>query len=238
MNVKLGVNIDHVATLRQSRRDTVPDPVDAARVCLGAGADMVVLHVRQDRRHMQDSDLSRLRNEMKGVVHLEMAATTEMEKLAISVKPDSVCIVPELKNEVTTQGGLKLSGETGRLKRCISHIVKADIGVSLFVDPDANSIRTAHKLGADTIELCTGRYSESRGQKKQSEELERLQLAGFLVKELKLHLHSGHGLDYHNAGAVSRIAGMECLNIGYSIICRALFVGLKTAVAEMRKIIQ
>lgn len=238
MNVKLGVNIDHVATLRQARKDKTLDPVDAARVCLGAGADMIVVHLRHDRRHIQDSDLSRLRNDLKGIVHLEMAATAEMEKIAIGVRPDSVCIVPESKNEITTQGGLKLSGETGRLGKCISRLVKADIGVSLFVDPDAHSVRTAHKLGAGTVELCTSRYTESRGQKKQSDELERLQLAGFLAKELKLQLHSGHGLDYYNAGAVARIAGMECLNIGYSIICRALFVGLKTAVAEMRKIIQ
>lgn len=238
MSVKLGINIDHVATLRQARKETTPDPVDAARVCLASGAEMIVTHLRQDRRHIQDSDLIKLRTELKGNLHLEMACVPEMEKIALKVKPDSVCIVPESRGEVTTQGGLNLSGKNAEIGKCIGRLTRAGIGVSLFVDPDAYAIRMAHKLGADTVELCTAKYAEGWGQKRQSEELETLQLAGFLAKELKLHLHSGHGLDYHNVVPVARIEGMEFLNIGYSVISRALFVGLKSAVAEMKRLIQ
>ncbi|MFH1619330.1 MAG: pyridoxine 5'-phosphate synthase [bacterium] len=238
MSVKLGVNIDHIATLRQARRETNPDPVDAARVCLGAGADIIVMHLRQDRRHIQDSDLERMRKEVKGHIHLEMACVPEMEKIALKVRPDSVCIVPESADEVTTRGGLKLTGGNARLKKTISRLNKSGIGVSLFVDADAYSIRTAHKLGADTVELCTTRFAESWGQKRQADELEKVKLAGFLVKELGMRLHAGHGLNFYNAPAVAAIDGMECLNIGYFIISRALFTGLKNAVSEMKRLIQ
>ena len=237
-NVKLGVNIDHVATLRNARNAKNPDTVEAARVVLGSGADMVVMHLRGDRRHIKDSDLERVRQEVKGMIHLEMAATAEMEKIALKVRPDSVCIVPEAPNELTTQGGLKMSGRLAELEKIVRNLSKSGIEVSLFTDPEPQAIRAAHNIGADCIELCTSVYSESWGKKLQTKELERLQLASYLVKELKMGLHAGHGLDYYNVVPVARIEGMDCLNIGYSIISRAVFVGLKNAAAEMKRLIQ
>ena len=236
--VKLGVNIDHVATLRQARMEKNPDTVEAARVVYSSGGDMVVMHLRQDRRHIQDSDIERVRHEVKGLIHLEMAAIPEMEKLALRVRPDSVCLVPENPREVTTEGGLKLEGKQTELGKIIKNLSNAGIEVSVFTDPAPQAIRAAHNLGADSIELCTSKYSEAWGKKLQAKELEKLQLAGFLVKELKMPLHAGHGLDYYNVAPIARIEGMDCLNIGFSIISRAMFVGLKTAVAEMKRLIQ
>ncbi len=237
MSVKLGVNIDHIATLRQARMDSNPDTVEAARVALSAGADMIVMHLRKDRRHIQESDIERVRREVRCYIHLEMAATEEMEKLAIKLRPDSVCLVPESPDEVTTQGGLKLSGKNDTLSRIIKNLSSRGMGVSLFLDPDPQDIRNAYKLGADTIEICTKAYAESWGKKNQEKELEKIQLASYLVKELNLSLHSGHGLDYYNVSPIAKIEGMECLNIGFSIISRAVFVGLKNAVSGMKSLL-
>ncbi len=237
-HIKLGVNIDHVATLREARKEKNPDTVEAARVVYTSGGDMVVMHLRQDRRHIQDSDLERVRKEVKGMIHLEMAAVPEMEKIALKVRPDSVCLVPEGPNEVTTQGGMQLTGKQAGLEKIIRNLSGAGIEVSVFADPEPGAIRAAHNMGADAIELCTSAYSQAWGKKLQAKELERLQLAGFLVKELEMELHAGHGLDYYNVVPVARIEGMDCLNIGYSIISRAMFVGLKTAVGEMKRLIQ
>lgn len=237
MKTKLGVNIDHVATLRQARKEKNPDPIEAARVALNSGADMIVVHLRSDRRHIREEDVRRLREEVKAPLHLEMAATAEMEKIALKLRPDSVCIVPESPDEVTTQGGLKLSGKNSELTRTISSVAKAGIGVSLFADPEPQDIRTAHNMGADTIEICTSVYAQTWGKKVQARELEKIQLASFLVKELGMNLHAGHGLDYYNVVPIARIDGMECLNIGFSIISRAMFVGLKNSVAEMKRLI-
>ncbi|MEI7481325.1 MAG: pyridoxine 5'-phosphate synthase [Elusimicrobiota bacterium] len=237
-NIKLGVNIDHIATLRNARNEKNPDTVEAARVVLSSGGDMVVMHLRGDRRHIKDSDLERVRQEVKGILHLEMAATAEMEKIALRVRPDSVCIVPESAHELTTQGGLKMTGKLSDLEKITRNLSKSGIEVSLFVDPEPQVIRAAHNIGADSIELCTSAYSESWGKKLQAKELEKLQLASFLVKELKMGLHAGHGLDYYNVVAVARIEGMDYLNIGYSIISKAVFVGLKNSVAEMKRLMQ
>lgn len=237
-NVKLGVNIDHIATLRNARGEKNPDTVEAARVVYTSGGDMVVMHLRQDRRHIQDSDVERVRHEVKGLIHLEMAATSEMEKIALRVRPDSVCLVPEGPRELTTQGGMKLDKKTPELEKIIKNLSKAGIEVSVFTDPEPGAIRAAHNMGADAIELCTSKYSEAWGKKLQAKELERLQLAGYLVKELEMELHAGHGLDYYNVVPVARIEGMDCLNIGFSIISRGMFVGLKSAVAEMKRLIQ
>jgi len=237
-HVKLGVNIDHVATLRQARGEKNPDTVEAARVVYSSGGDMVVMHLRQDRRHIQDSDLDRVRHEVKGLIHLEMAATPEMEKIALKAKPDSVCLVPEGPRELTTQGGMKLDGRKPELEKIIKNLSKAGIEVSVFTDPDPMAIRAAHNMGADAIELCTKNYAAAWGKKLQAKELEQLQLAGYLVKELEMELHAGHGLDYYNVAPVARIEGMDCLNIGFSIISRAMFVGLKSAVGEMKRLIQ
>ncbi len=237
-HVKLGVNIDHVATLRQARGEKNPDPVEAARVVYSSGGDMVVMHLRQDRRHIQDSDLDRVRHDVKGLIHLEMAAVPEMEKIALKMKPDSVCLVPEGPRELTTEGGMKLDGRKPELEKMIRTLSDAGIEVSLFVDPEPGAIRAAHNMGADAVELCTKNYAAAWGKKLQARDLEKLQLAGFLVKELKMELHAGHGLDYYNVAPVARIEGMDCLNIGFSIVSRAMFVGLKTAVAEMKRLIQ
>lgn len=239
MNVKLGVNIDHVATLRQARREVDPDPVAAARVCKTSGADMIVCHLRQDRRHIQDEDLEKLRKMVKSSIHLEMAGTPEMVQAALKIKPDSVCIVPENPNEVTTQGGLNLKSDNLQsLKHSVHKLKAAGIEVSLFIDPDPASVRAAKGLGADTVELCTSSYAKVMGKHLQTEELEKLELAGYLAHELGLHLHAGHGLDYHNVAPVARIPHMEAVNIGFSIMSRAMFVGLKTAVVEMKRLIQ
>ncbi|OGR63607.1 MAG: pyridoxine 5'-phosphate synthase [Elusimicrobia bacterium GWB2_63_22] len=237
-HVKLGVNIDHVATLRQARGEKNPDTVEAARVVYSSGGDMVVMHLRQDRRHIQDSDLDRVRHDVKGLIHLEMAATPEMEKIALKARPDSVCLVPEGARELTTQGGMKLDGRKPELEKIIKNLSKAGIEVSVFADPDPMAIRAAHNMGADAIELCTKNYAAAWGKKLQAKELEQLQLAGYLVKELEMELHAGHGLDYYNVAPVARIEGMDCLNIGFSIISRAMFVGLKSAVTEMKRLLQ
>jgi len=236
--VKLGVNIDHIATLRQARKEKDPDPLEAARVVLSSGADMVVMHLRADRRHIQDGDIERVRHAVRGFLHLEMAATPEMEKFALKNRPDSVCLVPESANEVTTQGGMKMTGKLTELEKIVKNLSRAGMEVAFFVDPEPQAIRSAHNVGADTIELSTSKYSESWGKKLQAKELEKIQLSSYLVKELNMHLHAGHGLDYYNVSPVARIDGMECLNIGYSIITRAVFVGLKNAVAEMKRLIQ
>ncbi len=237
-HVKLGVNIDHIATLRQARMEKNPDTVEAARVVYSSGGDMVVMHLRQDRRHVQDADLERVRQDVKGNLHLEIAAIPEMEKIALRIRPDSVCLVPESPKEVTTQGGLKLDGRSKELEKTIKNLSAAGIEVDIFCDPEPQAIRAAHNMGADGIELCTSKYSEAWGNKLQAKDLEKLQLASFLVKELKMQLHSGHGLDYYNVAPVARIEGMDCLNIGFSIISRAMFVGLKNAVSEMKRLIQ
>lgn len=236
-NLKLGVNIDHIATLRQARRDIDPDPVAAAQVAKQAGADMIVCHLRQDRRHIQDSDLVNLCR-LKGETHVELADVPEMVAIALKAKPGSVCLVPENPKEVTTEGGLNLSnGRAKSLGKTIEKLKKAGIEVSLFIDPEASAVRAAKALGADTVELCTTRYAVSEGRNKAKDELERLELAGYLAYEMGLNLHAGHGLDYHNVQAVARIPHMTALNIGFSIVARSVFVGLKAAVAEMKHLV-
>ncbi|MCX7905624.1 MAG: pyridoxine 5'-phosphate synthase, partial [Elusimicrobiales bacterium] len=176
---------------------------------------------------------------VKCLVHLEMAPTQQMLSVALKYLPDSVCLVPERPGEITTEGGLKLSdkNQIKEMEKIIKTLSDKGIEVSLFLDPEANYIRTAYKMGADVVELCTKTYAESWGKKNQAKELERLQLASYLVKELKMGLHAGHGLDYYNVRPVAKITGMDCLNIGFSIIARSIFVGLKTAVSQMKELI-
>jgi pyridoxine 5-phosphate synthase len=238
MAVKLGVNIDHIATLRQARREVEPDPVMAARVARQAGADMIVTHLRQDRRHIQEKDLHALRKLYKSGLHLEISNNSEMIAAGIKAKVDSVCLVPERKDEITTEGGLNFSGDKAKsLEKTIKRLKKAGISTGLFVDPTARSVRMAHNLGADSVELCTTAYSNTVGKHKQAMELERLELAAYLGHELKLELHAGHALDYTNVVPVARIPHMKYLNIGFAIIARSVFTGLKTAVGEMKKLI-
>jgi pyridoxine 5-phosphate synthase len=235
MSVKLGVNIDHIATLRQARRADEPDPIAAAKVAKTAGADMIVCHLRKDRRHIQEEDLKLLRKQVKAPVHLEIAADEDAVRAAIETKVHSVCIVPEQPGEVTTQGGLRLNGDNSKaLESAIEKLKKAGIGISIFVDPEPAAIRAAYKLGADTVELCTSGYAGATGKKAQEEELERLALAGHLAHELGLAFHAGHDLTYDNVGPVAKIPHLEALNIGFSIISRSVFTGLRQAVSEMR----
>ena len=235
MKIKLGVNIDHVATLRQARREAFPDPVDAAAVCLSTGADYIVVHLRKDARHIQEKDLALLCKYFPGKIHLEMSCDPAMEKAALKYKPHSVCIVPELPGEVTTTGGLKFTpAVTKRVAQLIERLHKKHILVSLFVSPDAADLRAAARLGADIVELCTRDYSEAKNAKEARKLLQDLALATLLANELGLEVHAGHGLDYHNVLAVADLGGVSCMNIGFAIVTRALFAGLPTAVSEMK----
>lgn len=238
MSLALGVNIDHIATLRQARGIHYPDVLESAKTAVSAGADLIVTHLRSDRRHIQDDDLFLLKKRAKVHLHLEMAATREMERIALELKPHSVCLVPEKPNEITTEGGLKITSlRKKQMSRIIENLKSKGIAVSLFLDPNPNDIRTARKLGADIVELCTKNYSEAVVRKQKIKELEKLNIASILIRELAMELHAGHGLDYDNVLPVARIEAMECLNIGFSIIAKALFTGLAPAVKEMKKLI-
>ena len=238
MTLKLGVNIDHIATLRQARRSTCPDPVDAAAVCLNTGADYIVVHLRKDQRHIQEKDVARLCKNFPGKIHLECSVAQPMENAALKYKPFSVCLVPEEPGEVTTTGGLKFTPKVQkRLAEVITHLHKKHILVSLFVSPVAADIRVAAKLGADIVELCTRDYSEAKNSKQVKKELQDLALATLLANELGLEVHAGHGLDYQNVLAVADLGGVSCMNIGFSIITRSLFAGLPSAVSEMKALL-
>jgi len=229
---KLGVNIDHVATIRQARRTVEPDPVAAAVLCELAGADSITVHLREDRRHIQDRDVRVLRQTIRTLMNLEMAATDEMVSIACELKPEQVSLVPEKRQEVTTEGGLDVVGNREALKAAIARLKDAGIVVSLFIDPDLEQVRASREVGADAIELHTGTYAEAWPHA--DEELERLRIAGALALELDLRLHAGHGLTYWNVRPVAELPGMAELNIGHSIISRAVMVGMERAVREMK----
>lgn len=235
MSLQLGVNIDHVATLRQARRAPYPDPVDAAAVCLSTGADFIVVHLRKDARHIQPKDVAVLCKKFPGKIHLECSCAPQLEKAALACKPHSVCIVPEEPGEITTTGGLKFTPKViKRIGEMIEKLHKKHILVSLFVSPVPADIRLAAKLGADMVELCTRDYSEATRANTSRKLLQELALASLLANELGLQVHAGHGLDYHNVLAVADVGGISCMNIGFAIITRALFAGLPTAVSEMK----
>lgn len=236
MSVKLGVNIDHVATLRQARKETEPDPVAAARVARSAGADIIVCHLRQDRRHIQEADLKGL-SKLKVPLHVECSVDPGMLRVVEKIKPNSVCLVPERAGEISTEGGMNMRGATLKaIERATKRLGKMGIGVSHFVDPDAGAIRAARAAGTDVVELCTLKYAEAWGKRAQDKELERIELATYLADEMELEVHAGHGLDYHNVRPIARIPNMAALNIGFSIIARSVFVGLKPAVSEMKNL--
>ena len=236
--MKLGVNLDHIATLRQARGDVEPSPIKAAKICLALGADYIVMHLRGDRRHIQETDLKKLAKIACEKIHLEMAATNEMIDFATSLKCGSVCLVPEYPNELTTSGGLDLSKRNLLpLTRAIKSLQKAGIKVSLFIDPEAALIRIAKRLGADIVEFCTKTYSEAKNEKSRQAELERIEMATILAKELDLEVHAGHGLNYKNIQDIAEINGMEALNIGHAIIAKSVFVGLPQALLDMKLLI-
>jgi len=238
MSLKLGVNIDHVATLRRARQAENPDPLLAAEICLCVGADYIVIHVRNDARHMTEKDLARLCKSYRQYIHLECNSSEKMQKMALKYKPFSVCIVPEMPGEVTTTGGLKFTPKNfDRIRAMTEALQKKKIKVSLFVDPDPASIRAAAKCGADIVELCTRDYSEATTKKAKEKLLRDLALAALLAKELGLEVHAGHGLDYENVLAVADLCGISCMNIGFSIISRAVLAGLPNAVCSMKELL-
>lgn len=235
--VKLGINIDHIATLRRAAQSNNPDTVEAARVVLASGADMVIMHLYSDLRHVQISDLERVRHEVSGIFHLNISPSLEMEKVALNILPDSVCLVPEKSNEMTEEGGLNLSVKNKEIEKIIKTLSDAGIETGIYCNPDPQSIRAAHNMGADTIELCTSKYSAVRGKKIQNQELEKLQLAAYLVKEMEMNLQAGGGLEYHNVAPIAAIENIDCVNVGFSVISRAVFTGLSSAVSDIRQII-
>ena len=231
--MRLGVNIDHVATVRQARRGTQPDPVEAALVCERAGASSIVCHLREDRRHIHDADVRRLRRTITTRLNLEMSIAPNVVKTALAVKPDEVTLVPEKRRELTTEGGLDVVRLSQPLIPLIQTLHARGITVSLFVDPVSRQIRAARDIGATIIELHTGRYANARTAQARAKELAALARAAALAKSLGLTVAAGHGLDYHNVGPLCAMPGIEELNIGFAIIARALFVGLPKAVADM-----
>jgi pyridoxine 5-phosphate synthase len=233
---KLGVNIDHVATIRQARRTVEPDPVAAAMLCELGGCDSITVHLREDRRHIQDRDVRILRQTLQVPLNLEMACTDEMVAIALELKPAYVCLVPEKREEVTTEGGLDVAGAREALAKAIPRLTAAGITVSLFIDPDEASIRLSKELKAPLVELHTGQYAHSWRQN--ALELGRLQKAVELGRKLGLVVNAGHGLTYQNVGPVARLDGMHELNIGHSIISRAVLVGMERAVREMQQAIR
>jgi pyridoxine 5-phosphate synthase len=234
---ELGVNIDHVATVRQARRTNEPDPVWAATLAELGGADGITLHLREDRRHIQDRDLRVLRETVTVKLNLELAAEPAIVQIACDNKPDQATLVPEKREEVTTEGGLDLLSHKKRVADAIARLRDAGIGISLFLDPDLKQLDAAKLLGADAVELHTGEYALATGAKEQAAELAKLVAAGDHVRSLGMTLHAGHGLTYRNAKPVAAIIGMSELNIGHSIVARALMVGFEQAVREMKRLI-
>ncbi|MBI3288008.1 MAG: pyridoxine 5'-phosphate synthase [Elusimicrobia bacterium] len=234
--LKLGVNIDHIATLRQARLDIDPDPVQAAQVARQSGADLIVCHLRRDRRHIQDADLVKLCG-LKGETHVELGDDPGVIASVLKARPTSVCLVPERPGEVSTEGGLDLQRNGKSLGRTIARLKKAGVEVSMFIAPEAPAVRAARNMGADVVEFDTSDYVKTRSKPKQKSELERLELAVYMAWEMGLVVHAGHGLDYHNVTPVARIPHLSALNIGFSIVARSVFVGLRSAVAEMRRVI-
>ena len=234
---ELGVNIDHVATLRQARRTYEPDPVWAAVLAELGGADGITLHLREDRRHIQDRDLRILRQTVHVKLNLEMACDPGVLAIACDVTPDQATLVPERREEVTTEGGLDVAAQPDRVAGVIRGLQAAGISVSLFLDPQERQIDAAARLKADAVELHTGQYALARPGRDQERELEVLRRAGAAIRQAGMALHAGHGLTYHNVRPVAAIEGMHELNIGHSIIARAVMVGLPRAVREMKRLV-
>jgi pyridoxine 5-phosphate synthase len=228
---RLYVNIDHVATLRQARGGIEPDPVEAALVCEAAGADGITAHLREDRRHIQDADVGILRSAIRTYFNLEIACTDEMVAVALEIRPDQVTLVPERREEVTTEGGLDVVTHRARVERTVAALRKAGIRTSLFIGPDLDAVRLSRAVGAEAIELHTGEYANNPAEKGP---LAALQHAAKLAAELELAVHAGHGLTALNLGPVAAIPEIEELNIGHSIISHAIFMGLAAAVNEVR----
>ncbi|MEL6545667.1 MAG: pyridoxine 5'-phosphate synthase [Myxococcota bacterium] len=237
MHRRLGVNVDHVATLRQARRTVYPDPVEAAAASELAGADQIVVHLREDRRHIQERDVRILRETVKTQLNLEMAATPEMMKIAFEVKPDICTIVPETREELTTEGGLDVAHNRDHLKKFVAQMRDADVLVALFIDPDVDAVKAAHRIDATAIELHTGKYADARSESEQRAELRRIADAARTARKLGMRIAAGHGLHYHNTSALVPIEEIEEYNIGHSIVARAVITGFERAVRDMVRIL-
>jgi pyridoxine 5-phosphate synthase len=235
-NILLGVNIDHVATLRQARGTRYPDPIQAAIEAEQAGADSITLHLREDRRHIQDRDVTMLKDILQTKMNLEMAVTDEMLAIAEAVKPADCCLVPERREELTTEGGLDVAGQQGRIADACQRLADAGVRVSLFIDAEPKQIEAAHACGAPVIEIHTGHYADAETEQQKVEELDRINEGVRLAHEAGLQVNAGHGLHYHNTREIAEIDAVRELNIGHAIIARAVFVGLQNAVAEMKGI--
>lgn len=235
MSIALGVNVDHVGTVRNARRARHPDPVHAALLAEQSGADSITMHLREDRRHILDGDVAALLPLMQTRLNLEMAVTGEMLDIATRLRPADCCLVPEKRSELTTEGGLEVAGQQPALRDAVARLAAAGIRVSLFIDPDPRQIAAARAVGAPVIELHTGAYAESRGAAR-AHELDRLRAAAREAAALGLTVNAGHGLDYHNVQPVAAIPEMVELNIGYAIIGRSIFTGLAAAVREMKSL--
>ena len=236
--IELGVNIDHIATVRQARRTVEPDPVWAAALAELGGADGITVHLREDRRHIQDRDVNLLRETVRCKLNLEMACAEEIIKIACKLRPDQATLVPERREEVTTEGGLDVAGQTEAVKKIVHRLQDQGIVVSLFLDPDPKQIESSIKTGCNAVEIHTGCYALAETERKRSAELQRIQSAGEMICMAGIRLHAGHGLTYHNVMPIASIPHMLELNIGHSIISRALMVGMKEAVAEMKRLLE
>jgi len=234
----LGVNVDHVATVREARNDIEPDPVKAAELAMKGGADGITVHLREDRRHIQDRDLIEVRKRVKKVeLNLEMAATDEMVKIALKVRPDMVTLVPEKRAELTTEGGLDLKKSRTKIKKAIDMLQGRGIPVSLFINPSVNDVEISNKIGSTMVEIHTGLYSNAKG-KKQREELERVKRAVKKAHDTGLLVNAGHGLNYTNVNKIAAIKRLRGLYIGHSIVAMSVYVGMEKAVREMKKLIK
>lgn len=234
----LGVNIDHIATLRNARGGFEPDPIQAAEICEANGATSITAHLREDRRHIKDSDIKALVKVIKTNLNLEMAVTDEMQKIALEIKPHSVCLVPEKRQEVTTEGGLDVAGQLNKITKFIQPLTEAGILVSLFIDPTEEQIRASAKTGAQFVELHTGQYSRAYGTPEEQEEFEKLRENSRLAHALGLKVNAGHGLNYQNVHRMRQIDDLYELNIGHSIVSRAVFTGLAQAVKDMAELVK
>ena len=236
-SILLGVNIDHIATIRQARGTRYPEPIQAALVAEQAGADAITLHLREDRRHIQDRDVELLSGILQSRMNLEMAATEEMIAIARRIKPADCCLVPERRAELTTEGGLDVATNRGALTEHCAQLAESGVRVSLFIDAEPSQIEAAAAVGAPVIELHTGHYADARGRSDRARELDRLRAAVELGQSMGLQVNAGHGLDYHNVADVAALSGIRELNIGHAIVARALFSGLGSAVADMKALL-
>ena len=232
----LGVNIDHIATLRQSRGTRYPEPIQAALAAEQAGADSITLHLREDRRHIQDRDVEMLITILQTRMNLEMAVTEEMLGIAERIQPADCCLVPERREELTTEGGLDVAGQQARIAEACERLAAAGVRVSLFIDADPEQVTAAADCGAPVIELHTGHYADAANDHEQQKELNRLAQAVELGLENRLQVNAGHGLHYHNVQAIAAIPGVRELNIGHAIVARSIFTGIPEAVAEMKRL--